>query len=171
MRVAAIVALAFAVMLGASACKCMDRGERGERWNGHHKMMTCPMAQPMMDKEGCGEMMEHMGMDQHMRMHCMAMMNTKMLPADPAKLMAMEEHLKLTNEQMDKLAKIQKDAAAQAEEVLTADQKAMVEKMKELPATMMGMCGRMHKMMMKDGMMDMERGGPPMNEGPGEEPK
>lgn len=215
---AAIVALAVALVIGASACACMERGERGEghhkmsscamcermtplcpmhrqmmycpmcgqmmvcpqcremmehrgmgmgrsmgmgmgmgeRGEGHPMMMRCPMCGPEMDKDECNEMMEHMGMPPHMRMHCMAMACAKMMPTDPAKLMAMQEHLKLTQEQMDKLAKVQKDAAAQAEGVLTPEQKGMIEKMKELPHSMMGMHEHMHKMM-EDGM----KGEPP----------
>ncbi|GEM_PF-2368326 len=208
MRVAAILALAFAVMLGAAACHC---GERGDGRDGHHRMMSCPMAQPMMhcpacgkmmqcpmaeqmmycpmcgrmmvcpqcremaehkgmgergerqpvmacpmcsptmDKESCNEAMERMGMAAQMRMHALAMLTAKMTTTDPAKLMAMEEHLKLTKDQMDKLQKIQKDAAAQAEALLTPDQKALVEKMKEMPPSMMALHKHMQMMMMQDG--------------------
>ena len=156
MRVAAALALVAVVLLGAAGCKCTEHKERA---GGHRMMMRCPMCSTMMEQGKCDEMMGDMGMDMPARTCCGAMMSAKMSPAAPCMLMAMKDHLNLTEEQMDKLAAIRKGCMEQAEALLTADQKAMLEKMKSMPPTMMEMHKQMHGM--------MERC--PMREGAGKE--
>jgi hypothetical protein len=120
-----------------------------------------PAAMPADEKEGkvegkehemkCKDMMKNI--PESMKMRCRMMMKMAVIPHDPAASLALKDDLKLTEDQVKRLEAIVAQAREQAEQVLTAEQKAQLQGLEKSPKTMM----EIHKQMMeKMGMTEGE---------------
>lgn len=109
---------------------------------------------PMNIKMGCCMMcspdqMKKCGVSEAMSSKCEMMMKTSIMPTDPEALLAMNERLKLTPEQSEKLKAIAENARKEAAAVLSSEQTQVVGKINTEPATMMEMHKQMHQKMME----------------------
>lgn len=96
-------------------------------------------------------MMEKMSPE--MKLRCKMLMNTTVIPSDPAAILALKGQLKLTDAQTTQLEAINKEAQVKAAAVLTADQQKVLDTLPKTPQTMMDM----HEQMM--GQMQKTMGG------------
>lgn len=103
------------------------------------------------------EMMDKMKTSPATMMGCCMMMCMEVKADDPAALLALKEHLKLTPDQIEQLKKIVAQAREDAGKVLTDEQKKQLEPMAKTACSMM----KMHRdMMQKMGykMTDHQKG-------------
>lgn len=112
------------------------------------------------DMKGMTDMQEKMSPDMktmmakmspEMKMRCNMLMNTTVIPNDPAAILALKAQLKLTEAQTTQLEAINKEAQVKAAAVLTIDQQKTLDALPKTPQTMMDMheqmMGQMQKMM------------------------
>jgi len=90
-------------------------------------------------------------MSPEMRTKCQMMMQTQILPNDPAALLALRDQLKLTEDQIGKLQAISDQARKDAAAVLNDQQKQQVANIPAMPDTSVGMHQNMGRMMRRQG--------------------
>lgn len=147
-----ILAACFVAVVGlaglvTSTAAEKDRGKDEHRMRNQRMKRNCPCM--MANTEEGRKHLTEMGVEEPMIDRCQMMMQMKFNPKDPAALMAMEKHLGLSAEQMDKLKGIADKSRSDAEAVLTEDQKKKVESMADTPDTMIKMHEEMRPMMKK----------------------
>lgn len=129
-----------------------------ERVSGQVSPATSPAVSPAVqeaEKPTTSETTEHMTQTKEMpvkmkmspatMMGCCMMMSMEVKADDPAALLALKEHLKLTSAQMDQLKKIVAQAREDAGKVLTDEQKKQLEPIAKTAYSMM----KMHRDMMQ----------------------
>lgn len=138
-----VLVAAAAILLPGAAEKALGQGGAGQKTDQpSHPGMMGGMKHGMMGG------MEAMKMSEPMKLRCRMMMSMEVIPHDPAALLALKDHLKLTDEQTSRLQAIVAQSRQQAEQVLTAEQKAQLQPLEKLPKTMTEMH---HQMMEKMG--------------------
>ncbi len=130
----------------------------------------CAAGQPSAPKSAAApSAMNHMGdmkammakMPPEMMMRCRMIMNTAVMPSDPAAILALKDQLKLSGAQVSQLEATLKDSQAKAAAVLTADQQKTLDALPKSPQTMKDMHEQMMGKMQK--MMGDKMGDKPMN--------
>jgi hypothetical protein len=94
--------------------------------------------------QGAGHMMN---MPDEMKQRCRMMMQTEINPADPAAILALQDDLKLTPEQVQKLQAIGDKARQDAKAVLDEKQAKALQAVPATPQTPMAMHQHMMQMM------------------------
>lgn len=104
-------------------------------------------------REKMKEMGEKMDLPHDMQMRMRALMYARLSGKDPAVALALKDHLKLTDEQAEKLKGIVEQARTQANEVLTPEQRDMLDQMKDTPETMKAFQKKMMEKMKEEGKL------------------
>ena len=118
--------------------------QTGEQGRGGGSMEDMQMMGDMQGMEGMSKEMEG-----RMRMN----MQTQVSPSDPAAMLAMQEELELTDQQVQELQSLVERTRQSAADVLTDEQRQQVEAMPQGPQTMMQMHRQMMERMGEHGMM------------------
>lgn len=96
-----------------------------------------------------------------MKMRCRMMMKMEVTSHDPAALLALKDHLKLTAEQTKRLEAIVAQTREETAQVLTDEQKTQLQPLEKLPKNMVGMHQQLVEKMgkAKGGKMGKAKGG------------